>query len=157
MNGEQATYYTRDNKGNLIGERTPDGNRWYYLKDALGSVVAVVSGSGAVANRYGYDPYGRMVSQVGSVGNPWGFGSGYLDPTGLVKFGTRYYDPNLGRWTQRDPIGGSIRAPSTLNRCVSRGGATWCRHVDWRWCTNLQRLPGGAREVNARTARATLT
>jgi RHS repeat-associated protein len=21
---------------------------------------------------------------------------------GLVKFGTRYYNPNLGRWTQRD-------------------------------------------------------
>ena len=26
------------------------------------------------------------------------------DSTGLIKFGMRYYDPNLGRWTQRDPL-----------------------------------------------------
>lgn len=25
--------------------------------------------------------------------------------TGLTKFGTRYYDPDLGRFTQRDPSG----------------------------------------------------
>jgi len=27
---------------------------------------------------------------------------------GLIKFGTRYYDPSLGRWTQQDPVGGSL-------------------------------------------------
>lgn len=30
---------------------------------------------------------------------------GYRDETGLTKFGTRYYDPSVGRWTQRDPSG----------------------------------------------------
>lgn len=39
-----------------------------------------------------------------SVANPWGYAGGYTDPTGLVKFGTRYYDPTLGRWTQQDPL-----------------------------------------------------
>jgi RHS repeat-associated protein len=41
--------------------------------------------------------------------NPWKFAAGYLDSsTGLYKFGTRYYDPTLGRWTQQDPVGGSL-------------------------------------------------
>ncbi|MFI6210298.1 RHS repeat-associated core domain-containing protein, partial [Streptomyces sp. NPDC051041] len=29
----------------------------------------------------------------------------YLDPTGLYKMGHRYYDPQLGRFTQPDPSG----------------------------------------------------
>ncbi len=48
--------------------------------------------------------------------NPWGFAGGLWDPTQLVKFGTRYYDPNLGRWTQQDPIAGSVSRPGSLNR-----------------------------------------
>ena len=111
-----TTYFLRDPKGNLIGERTPDGNHWYFLKDGLGSVVAVINASGSnVPDRYAYDPYGRLTgSQGGSVANPWRYGGGYLDSTGLIKFGDRYYDPNLGRWTQRD-TNGSTASPRTLN------------------------------------------
>ncbi len=36
--------------------------------------------------------------------------------TGLVKFGTRYYNPQLGRWTQQDPVAGSLGNPDSLNR-----------------------------------------
>jgi RHS repeat-associated protein len=50
------------------------------------------------------------------VPNPWGFAGGYLDTTGLYHFGDRYYDPSVGRWTQQDPMAGSITNPSTLNR-----------------------------------------
>jgi RHS repeat-associated protein len=116
--GATSTFYTRDDKGNLIGERTPDGNRWYYLKDGLGSVVAVISQSGSIGNRYGYDPYGKVVTSSGMVANPWGYAGGYLDPTGLVKFGSRFYDPNLGRWTQRDAITGNVASPQSIDRFV---------------------------------------
>lgn len=34
----------------------------------------------------------------------------------LYTFGVRYYDPTLGRWTQQDPLGGSLFDPSTGNR-----------------------------------------
>ena len=34
----------------------------------------------------------------------------------MYKFGVRYYDPTLGRWTQQDPLGGSLFDPSTGNR-----------------------------------------
>ncbi len=98
------THQTRDNRGNLIGQRKDGG--LYYLFDGLGSVVAVTDGSGAVRNRYAYDPYGTPIASGTSeqVGNPWGFAGGYRDTTGLIKFGARYYDPTLGRWTQRDPV-----------------------------------------------------
>ena len=40
------------------------------------------------------------------LNNPWKFAAGYLDnSTGLYKFGVRYYDPTLGRWTQLDSAG----------------------------------------------------
>lgn len=99
------TYFLRSN-GNLIGEETPDDNHWYYLKDGSGSVVAVINDSGSVvANRYGYDPFGKVTTSSVTVSNPWGYAGGYFDSTSLLKFGTRYYDPNLGRWTQLDPKG----------------------------------------------------
>jgi len=41
------------------------------------------------------------------VSNPWQFASGSLDAnTGLYKFGARYYDSKVGRWTQLDSKGG---------------------------------------------------
>ena len=36
---------------------------------------------------------------------PFGFAGGLYDPdTGLVRFGSRDYDPSIGRWTAKDPI-----------------------------------------------------
>ena len=98
------THQTRDNRGNLVAQRKDGG--LYYLFDGLGSVVAITDGSGNVRNRYAYDPYGNPVTSGTSeqVGNPWGFAGGYRDTTGLTKFGARYYDPALGRWSQRDPV-----------------------------------------------------
>lgn len=99
-----STYFLRDAGGGLLGERTPDGNHWYYLTDALGSIVAVINGAGSsVPDRYSYDPYGKQTYASATVANPWGFAGGYTDPTGLVLFGERYYDPSLGRFTQVEP------------------------------------------------------
>ena len=37
---------------------------------------------------------------------PFGFAGGlYDEDTGLVRFGARDYDPRIGRWTSKDPIG----------------------------------------------------
>jgi RHS repeat-associated protein len=56
------------------------------------------------------------VQQEGKA-NPWKFAAGYLDSsTNLYKFGTRYYDPTLGRWTQQDPVGGSLGDLNSANR-----------------------------------------
>ena len=87
--------------------------------DDLGSVANVVDSTGAVKNSYRYDPFGNSTSKTEAVSNPWQFASGYLDAnTGLYKFGERYYDPTLGRWTQKDPVGGSIGNVNSTNPYV---------------------------------------
>jgi len=90
--------------------------RFNYITDALGSVVALTNESGSVAARYDYAPYGELIDSSGTVDNPWRFASGYFDEeTDLYKFGTRYYDPSLGRWTQQDPVKGNLPSPMSLN------------------------------------------
>jgi RHS repeat-associated protein len=104
----------------LNNERTPDGHRHYYLFDGLGSIVGVTKGTGTKENSYDYDPYGNMLHQTEGVSNPWKFAGGFLDSTtGLYKFGTRYDDPTLGRWTQQDPVGGSLGDPNIVNQLIS--------------------------------------
>jgi RHS repeat-associated protein len=50
------------------------------------------------------------------------FTSGYYDvSTGLYKFGIRYYDAATGRWTQRDPVGGSLTETVKGNPYVYAG------------------------------------
>jgi RHS repeat-associated protein len=97
--------YTRDDKGNLLTERTSSGN-YYFLFDGLGSVVGLMPPSlVGLASTYVYDPFGVLEQHTGSQDNPWQFAGGYVDAsTGFEKFGTRYYDPSLGRWTQQDPV-----------------------------------------------------
>ena len=61
----------------------------------------------------------RPTSSTGSVANPWRFAGGYFDSsTGLYKYGTRYYNPGFGRWSQQDPLRGSLADPTSLNRYV---------------------------------------
>ena len=57
-----------------------------------------------------------------SVTNPFQYEGGYFESsTGLVKFGTRYYNPQLGRWTQQDLVAGSLGNPDSLNRYLYAG------------------------------------
>jgi RHS repeat-associated protein len=96
--------YVRDPEGNLISRRA-GGRSHYYLLDGLGSVVGLLDETGTKVNSYRYDPYGIPLAAVEAVPSPWRFAAGLTDPTGLVKFGERYYDPALGRFTQPDPSG----------------------------------------------------
>ena len=46
-----------------------------------------------------------MVVDTNPGFQPSGFAGGLYDPdTGLVRFGARDYDPDVGRWTAVDPI-----------------------------------------------------
>ena len=82
----------------------------------------MVDSSGTIKNSYSYDPYGNSLNKNETVSNPWQYASGYYDATtSLYKFGTRYYDPQLGRWTQKDPIGGSVGRIGSGNPYVYAG------------------------------------
>lgn len=77
-----------------------------FIKDHLGSPRLVVNTkTGQVAQRMDYDVWGRVIENTNIGFQPYGFAGGlYDDASQLVKFGARVYDPEVGRWTSRDPI-----------------------------------------------------
>jgi RHS repeat-associated protein len=110
--GSATVATIRDPGSGLVGLRT-GASRSYYLLDGLGSVAAVTNSSGSVTNSYAYDPYGvtTETTSIGAVANPWRYTGQYQDTsTGLYKMGARYYQPELGRWTQPDPSGQEVNA-----------------------------------------------
>jgi RHS repeat-associated protein len=96
-----------------------------YLLNSLGSVSVITDSTGAVKNTYAYDSWGNSLGKTEAVSNPWQFAGGFYDATtGLYKFGTRYYSPTLGRWTQQDPVGGSIGQVGSGNAYVYADNAS---------------------------------
>jgi RHS repeat-associated protein len=101
--------------------RTNDGGTtsvssvFYYVKDHLGSVHALVDAAGSVVERYEYDAWGRVLGVFDGAGNAlaataignrylWQ-GREYSWATGLYCFRARWYEPVIGRWLSNDPIG----------------------------------------------------
>jgi RHS repeat-associated protein len=65
----------------------------------------VDASSGAVAQRIDYDEFGVVTLDSNPGFQPFGFAGGLYDAdTGLTRFGARDYDPQIGRWTAKDPI-----------------------------------------------------
>jgi RHS repeat-associated protein len=82
------------------------GSSYYYTRDHLGSVREVTDSSGSIRARYSYDPYGRQTKLQGDLAADFGYAGMYYHPaSGLNLTYFRAYDPNLGRWPNRDPIG----------------------------------------------------
>ncbi|WP_434097401.1 RHS repeat-associated core domain-containing protein [Streptomyces massasporeus] len=93
--------------GGTLNSMTTGGKTYYYLTDAIGSMVALADADGNKVNTYAYSPRGvRILAQSSEpVAQPYRFAGGYQDPTGLYHFQARYYDANIGRFTQPDPSG----------------------------------------------------
>jgi RHS repeat-associated protein len=79
----------------------------YYHNDIAGSPIAATNESGAVLWRESYRPYGeRLTNAPASEANDIWFTSRRQDvDTGLVYMGARYYDPVIGRFISKDPVG----------------------------------------------------
>lgn len=138
-----TTYYTRAPDGTLLDERTPSGT-YDYVQDANGSTIALTNSTGGVANTYTYDPYGVTTSSTGTAPNSFGFDSGFNAQGGLILFGTRYYDPNLGRWTQPDPDALSLVTDPTQANQYSFAGGDPVNATDYSGLREYELRPGTA-------------
>jgi RHS repeat-associated protein len=79
---------------------------YYYHFDGLGSVVGLTNSSGNTVEVYEYDVYGRLGATDASHPNRILFtGREYDRETGLYYYRARYYNPQIGRFLQTDPIG----------------------------------------------------
>jgi len=83
------------------------GVTYRIITDHLGSVRLLVDvATGDVAQQMDYDAWGNVTQDTNPGFQPFGYAGGiYDDATGLVRFGARDYDPEIGRWTAKDPIG----------------------------------------------------
>jgi RHS repeat-associated protein len=108
LNGDRYTfaYFTK----------TPDTvATTYYHTDAIGSVRALSDQTGATVIRHDYRPFGEDTQPL--AGDPMRFAGKELDPeSALMNFEARYYRNTWGRFTQVDPIGGSLADPQSWNR-----------------------------------------
>jgi RHS repeat-associated protein len=85
---------------------TKGGITYYLTYDQVGSLRIVADASGNAVKRIDYDSFGNIINDTNpGFEVPFGFAGGLYDSdTGLVRFGFRDYDPNIGRWTAKDPI-----------------------------------------------------
>ena len=81
----------------------------FYCFDPQGSVSVRLDSGGNILSSHTHEAWGTQISTVATndpyagFGGQWGY---YKDAeTGLHLLGERYYDPNSGRFLNRDPIG----------------------------------------------------
>ncbi len=103
--------------GNTSGDPTDDdyfplfdrlGNIIGYRKAAVSTTSVDYNNLGATGALYDYDAFGRELRSSGPAADlvPFHFSTKFTDQeTGLNYYGYRYYDPQNGRWLNRDPIG----------------------------------------------------
>lgn len=114
----------------LVEQREDDGEKLYPLSDLTWRTVALTNQCGCVVEAYDADAYGRMLVfpnaggdetwftdddlRLGGTGNDVPFaprcrylftGREFDAETSLHYYRARTYDPKLGRFLQRDPLG----------------------------------------------------
>ena len=85
-----------------------NGQFYFPTYDNNGNITKYLDESGNIVAAYGYDDFGRIVSQSGSLADFFRhrFSTKYYeDETGLYYYGYRFYSPVLMRWLNRDPVG----------------------------------------------------
>ena len=98
----------------IIQERTREKSFCTYetalgvTVDGNGNVSEYLDQTGEIAAHYEYDPFGNTTVSTGLPSTSFNhrFSSKYYDQeSNLYYYGYRLYDPELGRWINRDPLG----------------------------------------------------
>jgi len=130
------------------------GVNYRIVTDHIGSVRLVIDATtGAIAQRIDYDAFGNVLQDTNPGFQPFGFAGGIHDAdTGLVRFGARDYDPVVGRWTAKDPIGFGGR-DSNLYRYVRNDPVNFVDPLGTQTLEELERRLAELKEAGAAIAR----
>ncbi len=137
------------------------GGTVYYHRNSQYSVAALTSTTGAVVERYAYEPYGELtilaadgstVRGSSSYANPYTYtGRRWDADLGLYYFRARYYDPKLGRFVGRDPLytnGGYSYVHGNPVAFADPSGME-CQQQDHHWIPDERRSRHIGARVNA--------
>ena len=108
---DDVSIYDRALSDSEIADLVNDVDRRYEYHhiNALGSNIVSTDDNQNVLARYEYDVFGAIRSETGTSDNTRKFtGKEFDADSNLYYYGARYYDPYIGRFTQRDPIGDGV-------------------------------------------------
>ncbi len=102
-------YFTTSNLFGIglddLFESNDDGTAESFLRDALGSTVALTDSSGNVLDQTTYDPYGNTTDTQPGEASAFEFTGRENDGNSFYNMRGRYYDPQIARFISRDPAG----------------------------------------------------
>jgi RHS repeat-associated protein len=87
--------------------KTVSISNYYYHTDANGNVTALIDADQDIVARAEYDAFGRFIKLSGLLANSnryWFSSKEYVAQAGIYYYGYRFYEPNLQRWLNKDPI-----------------------------------------------------
>jgi RHS repeat-associated protein len=123
----------KDEQGSIIAEYaydensapvtvTKNGQIYYYHYDGLGNVVFLTNSDGRVVSNYSYDAWGNITGRTGIIETPYAYrgkyGYIYDKEIALYFLQSRYYDPQIGRFTTKDRFEGFDERPLSQNPYV---------------------------------------
>jgi RHS repeat-associated protein len=104
--GNITSYYVYNRMG-LVAKMASQSVHFYHY-DGIGNTIAMTDASGNMVNKYAYDEFGNLLNSVEAVSNPFLYSGRYGvmdEDNGLLYMRARYYDPVVGRFINKDPIG----------------------------------------------------
>lgn len=107
------TYIYQDSV--LVARINPDGSKYFYHPDHLGSTTLITDESGNVVEQTFYSPYGEV---TGGGTKDVKLYTGQFSDSVLCQYyyGKRYFSPCWGIFIQADPLIKRIYNPQNLNR-----------------------------------------
>ncbi|MBR0577473.1 RHS repeat-associated core domain-containing protein, partial [Proteiniclasticum sp. BAD-10] len=120
MQGNDTLHYSRDGQGGLFA-LTWNEETYFYVHNLQGDVIGLLDRTGALVVRYTYDTWGKPLTVEGSLAetlgqkNPYRYrGYAYDAETGLYYLGSRYYNPEIGRFLNSDDSSTLFVSPNEL-------------------------------------------
>jgi RHS repeat-associated protein len=118
QDGSGTTLVSYTYGDDLVSQQRAGATR-FYMYDGQMSTRLLIDGTEAVTDTYVYDAFGQLLDSSGGTENNYLYAGEQYDPNaGFYYLRSRYYNPDLGRFTSKDDYPADRFDPGTLHRYV---------------------------------------